>query len=283
MPLEGDGGSPPTLVAAPSAAQDWTQAARDAFQQVDQLIEENSDSLHSAINSIDIFAQALARNSGKVDSIVAGIERMTGGSTPKSQLPIYDLAALKDLPPPDKIPDWQLVVPEPTALMAVNSDKLQSQPADGESVAIPNGQWADNLPVMLQEKVVQSFENAGYAQAVGRPRDGLAGGFQLLIDIRRFAIATAGAPAAEVEFVGKLVSPDGKIAAAKTFDATAPAQSAEAPQAAAALNAAFAEAVSELIPWTVEALNAAPPPTAPAPPEAPPAVPPEAPQATPPT
>jgi phospholipid/cholesterol/gamma-HCH transport system substrate-binding protein len=257
-PLEADDGNLPTLVAAPSAAQDWTQAARDAFQRVDNVLAENSDALKSAISNIDTFAQALARNSDKVDSIVAGIERMTGGSTPKSQLPTYDLTAVKDFPPLAKVPDWQLVVPEPTALMAVNTDKMQTQPAQGETVAIPNAQWADNLPVMLQEKVVQSFENAGYAQAVSRPRDGLQAGFQLLIDVRHFAVSTSGAPSAEIEFVAKIMSQDGKIVTAKTFTATAPADSAEAPAAAAALNQAFAKAVTELVPWTADAVGAAP-------------------------
>jgi len=267
-PLEPDDGSLPMLVAAPSAGQDWTQAARDAFQRVDNVLAENSEALHSAITNIDTFAQALARNSDRVDSIVAGIERMTGGSTPKSQQPTYDLTAVKDFRPLAKVPDWQLVVPEPTALMAVNTDKMQTQPAQGESVAIANAQWADNLPVMLQAKVVQSFENAGYAQAVSRPRDGLAAGFQLLIDIRRFAISTSATPSAEIEFVAKLMSQDGKILAAKTFTATAPADSAEAPAAAAALNRAFAKAVKDLVPWAAEAVVVAPaaPADAPTPP-----------------
>ena len=46
---------------------------------MDQVLAENSESLHSAINNIDTFAGALARNSDKVDGILAGIERMTGG------------------------------------------------------------------------------------------------------------------------------------------------------------------------------------------------------------
>jgi phospholipid/cholesterol/gamma-HCH transport system substrate-binding protein len=263
--LEADDDTPPTLIAAPSASQDWTQAARDAFQRVDNVLAENSEALHSAITNIDVFAQALSRNSDRVDGILAGIERMTGGSTPKSQLPIYDLSAVKDFPPLAKAPDWLLAVPEPTALMAVNTDKLQTQPAQGESVAIANAQWADNLPVMLQEKVVQSFENAGYAQAVSRPRDGLAAGFQLLIDIRRFTISTSGEPTAEIEFVAKLMSQDGKILTARTFTATAPAVSAEASAAAGALNQAFAKAVTELVPWAAEAIGAAPAPPAPPP------------------
>jgi hypothetical protein len=76
-----ENGTPPMLLAAPDAGQDWTQAARDAFQRMDQVLTENSESLNSAIKNIDTFAGALARNSDKVDGILAGIERLTGGGT----------------------------------------------------------------------------------------------------------------------------------------------------------------------------------------------------------
>ena len=52
--------------------------------------------------------------------------------------PTYDLTAAKDFPQPAETPSWQLVVPEPTALLAVNSDKIKVRPADGaESTDIP--------------------------------------------------------------------------------------------------------------------------------------------------
>jgi phospholipid/cholesterol/gamma-HCH transport system substrate-binding protein len=264
-PVPADDGALPELTAEPSAGRDWTQAARDAFQRVDALLADNSDAVHSAITNIDNFAQALARNSDRVDGIMAGLERMTGGATPKAQLPVYDLSAVTDFPPLAEAPSWQLVIPEPTALMAVNTDKLQTQPAVGETVAIVNAQWSDNLPVMLQEKFVQSFENAGYAQSVSRPRDGLAAGFQLLIDVRKFSISTAGEPTAEIEFVAKILGQDGKIIEARTFKASAPAEAVDAPAAAAALNEAFAKVVTDLVPWVGGAIKSAPPPAAPSP------------------
>src|SRR4029079_17535703 len=118
-----DNGTPPMLLAAPDAGQDWTQAARDAFQQMNQVLSENSDSLHSAIKNIDTFAGALARNSDKVDGILAGIERMTGGGTSQADIPTYDLVAASGFPPPPaEAPGWLLVVPEPTTLMGFNTD-----------------------------------------------------------------------------------------------------------------------------------------------------------------
>jgi len=141
-----EGGAPPTLVAAPQAGQDWTQSARDAFQRVDEILAENSEALHSAIVNIDTFSDALARNSDKVDGILSGLERMTGGGTSAADIPVYDLVAATNFPgKPDKVPAWLLVVPEPSTLMGFNTDKILLQPEAGESVPLANARWGDRV------------------------------------------------------------------------------------------------------------------------------------------
>ncbi|HEU4475409.1 MAG TPA: ABC-type transport auxiliary lipoprotein family protein [Methyloceanibacter sp.] len=258
---EAEAGAPPTLIAAPQAGQDWTQAARDAFQRIDNVLAENSEALHSAITNIDTFADALARNSNRVDGILAGLERMTGGGTSQAEIPVYDLVAAADLPPAPVVPpSWLLVVPEPTTLMGFNTDKILLQPAEGESVPLANARWGDNLPVLFQEKVIQSFENGGYPRSVSRTRDGVEGDFQLLVDIRRFHISTAGEPAAEIEFVAKLLDSSGKIANASTFQATAPAKGSDAKAYVEAMDQAFAKLQAELLKWTTGVLDATPQP-----------------------
>jgi phospholipid/cholesterol/gamma-HCH transport system substrate-binding protein len=260
-PPEADGNAPATLIAAPQAGQDWTQAARDAFQRVDSVLAENSEALHSAITNIDTFSNALARNSDKVDSVLAGLERMTGGGTSQSEIPLYDLVAATKFPaPPEEAPPWLIVVPEPTTLMGFNTDKILLQPAEGESVPLANARWSDNLPVLVQEKVIQSFENAGYARSISRTRDGVDGDYQLLVDIRRFHISTAPDTTAEIEFVAKLLDKDGKIVNANTFQAAAPVQGADAKAYVAALDEAFGKLQSELLEWTTGALDLTPPP-----------------------
>jgi phospholipid/cholesterol/gamma-HCH transport system substrate-binding protein len=261
----GDGGSPPTLLAMPQAGQDWTQAARDAFQRVDDVLAENSEALKSAITNIDTFSDALARNSGKVDGILAGLERMTGGSTNPAEMPVYDLAAATDLPPaPAEPPSWLLVVPEPTTLMGFNTDKILLQPSKGESVPVANARWGDNLPILMQARVIQSFENAGYAKSVSRTRDGAAGDYQLILDIRRFGISTsAQPPSAEIDFIAKLVDKDGKIINASTFQGSAPVKG-EGPQAYVnAVDEAFVKLAQDLIGWVTTALAEVPPPSPP--------------------
>jgi phospholipid/cholesterol/gamma-HCH transport system substrate-binding protein len=286
-----DGGAPALLVAAPQAGQDWTQAARDAFQRVDDVLAQNSESLHSAIENIDTFSDALARNSDKVDSILAGLERMTGGSSNPAETPVYNLAAATGFPaPPETTPDWLLVVPEPTTLMGFNVDKILVQPAEGESVQVPNARWGDNLPILFQASLVESFENAGYARSVSRSRDGVTADYQLLIDIRSFQISTAAEPTAEIDFIAKILDKDGKIVDARTFQDTAPVSGTGAAAYVKALDEVFAKQMTELVPWTTTKLDQIPKPPpqaldeAPAPPAeeapAPPSMvaPPEAPE-----
>ena len=255
------------LMAPPQAGQDWTQAARDAFQRVDDVLAENSDALHSAITNIDTFAGALARNSDKVDGILAGLEKMTGGGTSQAQAHLFDLVAANNLPsPPQQAPSWLLVVPEPTTLMGFNTDKILLQPASGESADLPNAKWSDNLPVLFQDKVIQSFENAGYAKSISRTREGITGDYQLLIDIRSFHVSTATEPTvADIAFVAKVLDKDGKIVGAHAFQATAPAKGSDARAYVAALDEAFAKLQSDLLVWTTETISSAPPAPAAAP------------------
>ena len=255
------------LMAPPQAGQDWTQAARDAFQRVDDVLAENSDALQSAITNIDTFAGALARNSDKVDGILAGLEKMTGSGTSQAQAHLFDLVAANKLPsPPQQAPSWLLVVPEPTTLMGFNTDKILLQPASGESADLPNAKWSDNLPVLFQDKVIQSFENAGYAKSISRTREGITGDYQLLIDIRSFHVSTATEPTvADIAFVAKVLDKDGKIVGAHDFQATAPAKGSDARAYVAALDEAFAKLQSDLLVWTTETISSAPPAPAAAP------------------
>ena len=281
-PVTAENGQLPLLSAEPGAGQDWQSLGREVLRKLDNILTDNADNLHSAIANFNTFTDVLAKNSDRIDSLLGGLEKLTGGGSSKSTAPTYDITAVKDFPQPAEAPSWQLVVPEPSALLALNSDKIKVRPAEGaESSDIPDARWSDNIPILLQEKFIQSFENAGYSSAVSRPRDGFEAAYQLVLDIRSFSLVTGAEPHGELEFEAKILGPGGKIVAAKAFHTTAPATGTDAAAAAAALNQSFANAATELVPWAVEAIKNAPP--APPPPAEEQAMPPEpAPQAEPP-
>ncbi len=252
LPAAADG--PPILAAEPGAGQDFMQAARDAIRRLDGILAENSQALHQTIANLSTFTDALARNSGRVDTILAGLERMTGGAAPGTPPPLYDLSAVTSFPPFAKESPRQLAGAEATAPLVVDTQRILLRNATGEIVSAGNGQWSDGLPKLFQAKIVQSFENAKFLRGVGAPTEGVAADFKLLIEIRSFLVIAAPSPSADVEFAAKLVAEDGHIAAQHIFHATAPAPATDIARAAAALNEAFGKAVTELVLWTADTI-----------------------------
>jgi phospholipid/cholesterol/gamma-HCH transport system substrate-binding protein len=240
-------GSLPLLTADASAGQSVTEVAREALRRVDQLVADNSAALHTTIENIKVFSDALARNSDRVDGIVAGIERLTGA--PPKPPSGYDIAAPRAFPAPAKPAEGQLAVPDPTAVLMFDTQKILIKPPSGEMTSVAGAQWSDTVPKLVQAKIIQSFENASYLGSVTRPIEGLATSAQLLIDIRSFEIVLTPDPVAEVELSAKILGEGGKIVAARIFRASAPAKSTEAPAAPAAIGEAFAKVATDLVVW----------------------------------
>jgi phospholipid/cholesterol/gamma-HCH transport system substrate-binding protein len=256
--LGGSAGAPAqpglVLVADPSSGQSMTQAARAALQRVDAVLSENATPLRETIGNINTFAGALARNSEKVDGIIAGLERMTGAAPPLPPPPAYDLVAPTGLALTTS-PRGQLAVREPTAPIAYDTQKILARDKGGATAPVAGGQWSDTLPKLVQARLIQSFENANLARSVERQADDLKAEYRLLVDIRGFQLSTAGAPTADVELTAKIIGEDGKILDAKTFRASAPAKGTDAPAAAAALNDAFRETAAALVAWAAAAIS----------------------------
>jgi len=248
---------PPVLAADPAAGQSMTEAARQALRRLDAVLADNSDNLKSAIANLNTFTGALARNSDRIDAIVSGLERMTGGEAAKAAPATYDLTAPQSFPPA-KSTTSELVVAEPTAVVALDTQKIIVAPQAGIGPAMETAQWSDSIPKLLQAKIIQSFENSNYLGAVARPNDNLTPDYQLLIDIRSFQIENASTapakPVAHVAFAAKLLGDKGRIVASRIFDVQAPASDISAAGATAALNDAFREAATQLVEWTAGAL-----------------------------
>jgi phospholipid/cholesterol/gamma-HCH transport system substrate-binding protein len=249
IPTSSAPGEPPLLVADPAVGQTMTQVAREALRRLNTILGDNSASLHTTITNLETFSGVLARNSDRLDGILAGIERMTGGA-PGKPPPVYDLTAPRAFPASAKPPRGQLVVPEPTASVTLETQKILIRFNAGQISFLDHGQWSDSLPKLVQAKVVQSFENANYLRSVARPFEGLTADYQLLLDIRTFQIsASAEAASAEIELVAKILGDNGRIVDARIFRATALAKSADASTAAAALDEAFEKTAVDLVVW----------------------------------
>lgn len=247
-------GEPPLLVAEKNAGQGMSQAARDVLRRIDTVVADNAAPLHSLINNIDKFSGALARNSDRVDGIAAGLQRLTGGGAAKVQPHIYDLAAVRTFPPLLKVPSGQLIVSEPTTLSLYETEKILVWAAEGEGTTLDRGQWPDLLPKVLQARIVQSFENAGYARVLGRGPDTVKADHQLLIELRRFLVSAGNGSNADVEFGARIVDANGRIIDTRIFRRVVSVKSLEGRDIAAALGEAFTQVVTELVLWTSAAI-----------------------------
>jgi phospholipid/cholesterol/gamma-HCH transport system substrate-binding protein len=245
-------GEMPTLIADPGAGQSMTQAARDALRWVDSVLAENSEPLKSTIANLQVFSEGLARNTGKLDGIVSGLEKMTGGGTPAQKV-TYDLRAPGDLGPANKAIKGQLAIPEPTAVAMLETQRMLFSPAK-DYPDFADFLWADSIPKLLQARLIESFENYDIAHAPLRVADLGQTDFQLLIDVRRFRIATDSEPAAEVGLSARIVDKNGKVIASRLFEGSQKFDKIEPPAAVAAFNDVFGKIARDMIAWSVQAL-----------------------------
>ena len=245
-------GTVPTLIADPGAGQSMTQAARDALRKVDSVLNENAEPLKKTIANLQTFTDGLARNTGKLDSIIAGLEKLTGGGAPV-QKTTYDLRAPQNLGPAGKTLKGQLAIPEPTAVAMLETQRMLFSPAK-DYPGFADVLWADSIPKLLQARLIESFENYDIAHAPLRTTDIGQSDYQLLIDVRRFRVAIDSGPEAEIGLSARIVDKDGKIIASRLFEESQKFDKLDPPVTVAAFSDAFGRIAKDLITWTVQAL-----------------------------
>jgi phospholipid/cholesterol/gamma-HCH transport system substrate-binding protein len=216
------------------------------------VLSENSKPLKDTIANFKVFSDGLARNTGKLDGIIAGLERMTGGGAPAQKV-TYDLRAPQDLGTPTRTIKGQLAIPEPTAVAMLQTQKMLFSPVK-DYPDFADFLWADSVPKLLQARLIDSFENYDIAHAPLRTADLGQPDFQLLIDVRRFRVATDTSPAAEIALSARLLDKNGKVIGSKLFEESQKLDRVEPAAAVSAFNDAFDRIARDMIGWTVQAL-----------------------------
>ena len=187
--------------------------------------------------------------------IVSGLSLLLascGGGAAKNDT--FGLSSVPDVTGPTAR-GQQILVPEPSALKALDSDQIVIRPSLAEIQYLSRSQWNDRLPKIVQAKLVQAFENTGVVGGVGKPGEGLAIDFQVVTDIRAFEVRTDGPDTAVVELSVKIVNDrNGTVRAQKVFRGSAPVGGAGNPAFVMALDAAFAGVTADIVAWTLKAI-----------------------------
>jgi cholesterol transport system auxiliary component len=143
-----------------------------------------------------------------------------------------------------------LVVALPTALRAIDSERVIVQPTPGEINYLAGARWSDRVPRLVQARIIEAFENSRRVRAVSREGEKLQADYKLDTEVREFGLLISPNQQAVVEISVRLVNArTGRVIATQVFTGRAEASSADGPSATAAINHAFGSVLIDLVSW----------------------------------
>jgi cholesterol transport system auxiliary component len=145
----------------------------------------------------------------------------------------------------------QILIAQPSALKALDSQNIVIKPSDHSIQYLKGAQWADRLPQIVQARLAETFQRSGSFAGVGKPGEGLAIDYQVIVEIRSFEVRVDGGEHAEVDlFVRLLNDRNGEVRASKSFTASAPVSGGGNAAYVDGLDNAFGDAAKQIVRWT---------------------------------
>ena len=151
---------------------------------------------------------------------------------------------------------WQLVVEEPSTAKGIDTDRIAIAPQPLEVKYFGGARWADRAPRMVQQLLIQSFENTKKIVSVGRQSIGLRSDFVLKTELREFQAEKTpeGGTVVRVRVNLKLVRPVlGQIIASESFESVKPAASESIPDIVQSFDDAVGAVLKRAVAWTLKA------------------------------
>ncbi|MDX8511366.1 ABC-type transport auxiliary lipoprotein family protein [Mesorhizobium captivum] len=146
----------------------------------------------------------------------------------------------------------QILIAQPSALKALDSQNIVIRPSDQSIQFLKGAQWADRLPLIVQARLAETFQRSGSFAGVGKPGEGLAIDYQIIVEVRAFEVrVNGGGGHADVDlFVRVLNDRNGEVRASKSFIASAPVSGSGNATYVGALDNAFGQAAKDIVRWT---------------------------------
>ncbi|GGF03380.1 ABC transporter [Aliidongia dinghuensis] len=157
--------------------------------------------------------------------------------------------------------NYQLVVSVPDAPQSLDSARIALARSPTTIDYFANSAWTDRAPVMVQELLVQSFENTHKIVSVGRDTSGLRADYVLLTDLRdfeaRYYEGTDKPPQVRVRLAAKLIKmPEREIIGGLDAVKVSDAERNDITSIVNAFGEATGNAMKAIVQWT---LRTAPP------------------------
>lgn len=146
---------------------------------------------------------------------------------------------------------FQLVVNEPSAVRALETDRIMVKPGPAQIAYYKGAAWGDRLPRLIQARMVEAFENAGLVSAVGSRSDRLDADLELASEVRAFQVEIENGQAqARTSLFVKVVDGDsGRVLSSRRFESSRPTSAKNVNEMVVSLNQSFDQVMQEVIPW----------------------------------
>jgi cholesterol transport system auxiliary component len=150
---------------------------------------------------------------------------------------------------------WQLAIAMPAAAENLDSDRIALIQSDATFDYYAGAAWPDRLPRLVQDALVEAFENSGRIISVARDTEGLRADYRLQTDLRDFETRydqPDGIPTAVVRIHAKLVAAAARsIATDITAEKEVRAEENSVAAAVRAMDTAFAAALAQIVDWAL--------------------------------
>ncbi len=150
---------------------------------------------------------------------------------------------------------WSLTITRPISNTFLDSNRIVVRPESNILKVYQAANWSDTLPDLVQEKLLETFENSGKIKAVSRQNSGVPAEVALLLDIRQFeAVYLSGQkkPNVLIQIHAKLLEyPSNRVITSKTFNADVATSSKDIPDVVQAFETGLNTVNQEIVGWAL--------------------------------
>ena len=200
-------------------------------------------------------------------ALLAGCQFIKAVDEATEQQDLYTVTPKSTFDPDLPSVYWQLAVEAPAAAANLNTGRIAIALTPTSTDYYAKAAWTDRAPLMVQTRIVDSFENTRKIVAVARESIGIRSNYVLQPDLRNFeALYYYGKPPiVRVRIIAKLVRmPDRQIIGVASFERCVRARADSVPKVVDAFDQALGSVIKRLVAWTLRT-----PPARPAPDDAP--------------
>lgn len=180
---------------------------------------------------------------------------------PKAEAPdVYLLPGSPGARPRQVSPlDWSLRIQTPQAGASLDSARIAVVPGDHVVTTYHGARWSDPAPVLLRDRLLDTFRNDGRVRALSSDEESLQADYVLGGALRAFQTEyQAGQPVVVIRYDAWLVrGRSQRIVATRQFELRQPSAGKAVPQVVEAFGRASDQLAADVLGWTVQAVTAA--------------------------